>query len=287
MKKKLVIICSACVLFSCNKQFTETDPATGQEVAALTTNTTATCDLIGIQQVNGTAIYNRLSFVKDSTKMPLSMTFFDSVSQKTEKSIRFSYVSDTVKISDTEWFKLNQSTKNVTTYFIRQYYADSSYDDERYEYKYDGLNRLMNKFIYYNGSSTPDYIANYLYDANNNLIKSELLLNDGKTKILQSSVKYDLTKSIKPWIYLFGDAFENYIYLQGFNFGIKPSNPVTEMVTEIYDVNNGSVIDNWNTTFDGYVISKDKYVLQVDSNGDLQQGLGLFIGTTRYSYVCK
>jgi hypothetical protein len=56
---------------------------------------------------------------------------------------------------------------------------------------------------------------------------------------------------------------------------------------KIYDFSSGSIIDEWKTSFSGYVISKDGYVLQVNCNGDNQQGLSMFVATNRFTYTCK
>jgi hypothetical protein len=57
--------------------------------------------------------------------------------------------------------------------------------------------------------------------------------------------------------------------------------------TSVYDVANGSVIDTWVTNFSDYVFSKDGFVLQTTAKGDLQQGLGLLYGTTKFDYQCS
>ncbi len=287
MKKIIVLLFTAYIVTGCNKQYVETDPATGQETSALSNNASSICDLIGFQQIDGSTIFNKLLFTKDSAKLPVTLVYFDSVNQKTDKLIRFTYSNGIVNINNNEWMALDPVSKNITKYNVRQYYADSTFDNEFYEYVYNDLNELVNKYTYLNGTKTPDYITNYQYDNSKNLVKCELFLSDGKTKLLQTDIKYDLSKTIKPWIYLYGDSFENYLYLQGFNFGVKPVNPVAEMTTVIFDVNSGNVFDTWKTSFNAYVFSKDSYVLQVNSTGDLQQGLGLFLGTNRFNYACN
>ena len=104
---------------------------------------------------------------------------------------------------------------------------------------------------------------------------------------MQTTFTYDVTVTIKPWIYLYADAFECYSFLDGFSFGNKPTNPVMKIDTQVFDSNTSVQIDEWITTFGSYVYSTDKYVLQVSAAGDLQQGLGFIIGTMRFYYQCK
>ena len=163
---------------------------------------------------------------------------------------------------------------------------DAIADDILYEYKYDLNGKLVQKLIYYNYSTEPDYITKYLYDGKN-LISSQLLAGDGITKLMQTDLTYDVNTTIKPWLYLYGDAFESYRFIQGFSFGPRSTLAVKKIVSTIYDANYGNALDTWTTNFSGYVISKDQHVLQVTCDGDLQQGMGLFLGTIRFDYQCN
>ena len=286
MKREYILILGMLAVISCNKPYILTDPATGLPPQTLSTNFNSICELVAIKQINGSALYNRLNFQRDTLLNTSKMIYFDSVSNKIDQVVSFTYNKDTVIINKDERMILDGVTKNVIKYYLRSYYLDNSYDDILYEYKYDSYNHLTRKNIYYNGSLKPDYISNYVY-YQDNLVSCEMLLKDGITKILQSDIKYNTTTLIKPWIYLYGDSFENYSYLQGFRFGKKSTNPVSNISTKVFDVLNGNLLDSWNTSYGGYVYSNDNYVLQVTCTGDVQQGLGLFIGTMRFDYQCK
>ncbi|MCW3088563.1 MAG: hypothetical protein JWQ78_1949, partial [Sediminibacterium sp.] len=129
--------------------------------------------------------------------------------------------------------------------------------------------------------------TNYTYDNNNLLTGCVLYAGSKKDKLLQTVIDYTMTVAKKPWVYLFPDFFEGYHYLQALNFGKRGNYPVKNITTTIYDISDGSVLDTWATAFSGYVYSEDGFILQTTAKGDLQQGLGLLFGTTRFDYQCK
>lgn len=281
------ITISICMLAcSCSKTFVETDPQTGQPPLTISPANNSVCEFISIKQINGSVVYNKLNYQRDNLLTPTQLVIFDSITNRSEQNVSFTYKNDTVLINKMEFLILDPVSKNVNKYFYRNYYKDSSYDDQMFTYKYDSYNHLINKYIYLNASSKPDFISNYLYD-NDNLVSCQLFMSDGVTKILQSEIQYDITKISNPWLYLFTDFFENPIYMYGFKYGKKSTNFVSNITTRIFDVNKGTLFDTWNTTINGYVISKDNYILQANFNGDLQQGLGVLAGTMRFDYQCK
>jgi hypothetical protein len=287
MRKKNIVVAGFILLLACSKNYVEVDPATGQEIATLNNNANSVCEIIRLKQINGQLEYNAVTYNRDSSGTPIGLNYSDSSTKTVLQTIRFSYAGDTVKISNKEWLLLHKTTKNVLKYYKRTVYMDTTYDDEMYEYLYDNLNRLVTKNAYYNGSTTPDYITTYQYNTDNNLTDCKLVMAIGNSTLLHTTIQYDGTKKIKPWIYLYGDSFENYLYLLGFKYGVKPGNAVSQIKTEVLDIQNGTVLDTWKTNFVGYLTSKDNYVLQVDCTGDMQQGLGVYLGTMRFDYSCK
>jgi hypothetical protein len=249
-------------------------------------NPNSICELVVIKQINGSNLFNRLNFKRDTSNKVLSMDYFDSTTNTIDFKTTFNYFGDTIKIDANSWMLKNSSTNNIIKYFVKEKLNDTAWDNIMHEYKYDLSGKLIKKLIYYNQITSPDYITNYSYDGLN-LIQSVLLASDGTTKIMQTDLQYDVTTKIKPWIYLFCDAFENYNMIQGFSFGSKAINPVKLITTKVFDTNNGNTVDTWITNYKGYIISADQYVLQVTSSGHNQQGLGLFLGTIRFEYNCK
>lgn len=287
MKRYNFILFAIIILISCNKSYQLTDPLTNQPIQTLTTDTAATaCQLISIQQINGHTEYNKLSFKRDISNQAISMQYYDSITNTIDYSYNFKFNNDTIQINANSWMIRDAKTKNIIKYATKENITDTLTEDVDYTYSYDAGGRLTRKLAFYNDSNSPDYISNYSYNGDN-LTSCKLYLGDGTTMLMQTTITYDATIKIKPWINLYGDAFENYDLLHGFSFGNKPTNPVTKMDSRIFDANTGVQLDEWVTNFGSYVYSTDNYVLQVTASGDIQQGLGIILGTMRFYYQCK
>ena len=286
MKGSFYILILFLLLQSCSKEFVQTDPLTGEEVQFLTTKDSATCQISTIRQISGKTSFNRLEFQRDNGNKIMGLNYFDSITNTVDYKASFQYRGDTIIMGNAEWMVQDGKTKHINQYFVRDTSNDLFADDILYEYKYDLSGKLVQKSTYYNYSTVPDYISKYLYDGNN-LITTQLFAGDGITKLMQTDITYDGNTITKPWIYFYGDAFESYRFLQGFSFGPRSTLAVKKIITTIYDANYGNTLDTWITNFSGYVISKDQYILQVTCDGDLQQGMGLFLGTIRFDYQCN
>ena len=177
-------------------------------------------------------------------------------------------------------------TKYVTTFYTKEDITDGTSDDKLCKYYYNSSGYMVKKQIYVNDSYNPFYETIYNYD-NNLLTSCVLYVGSNRTKLLESTLVYDSTKTIKPWVYLFPDFFEGYNYLQAFNFGKKAIKPIQSIQTKIFDTNDGTIFDIWTTNFTGYVVSIDGFVLKTTATGDQQQVLGLFYGITRFDYNCS
>jgi hypothetical protein len=283
MKKIIILLCIIAFIRCGKSEFKLTEPATEQASQPLPTNQNTNAKIIAIKQVNGAILYNKLTYTLNDKLLPTSLKYYDSVSNTVDYMVQFNYKNDTISVNNNEWLVIAPGTNNVMKHFIRTTYADNTFDDELYTYTYDNANRLIKKKIYVNGAVNEDYYSDYSYDGNN-LISCKLILASTKQLIQESKIKYNTSQQIKPWVYFFGDAFENNIYLPVLNYGVKPSNTVVSIVTDIYDVAAGTKIDTWSSSFSGYEISKDNFVLQVTTNGDRQQGLGIYLGTMRFDY---
>lgn len=270
---------------SCSKTLVETDPITGNPPQPIASATDSLCGISAIRQVSGSTFYNQWIYNRNSSQLFSSIQYADAVSQTIPFIQNPVYKGDTIVLDSTSWIIRDLQTGFVQQYFIREKKSSTLYDNIYYTYHYNSNGFLKQKYTFYNQKLTPDYVTYYYYDEKN-LINCQLFTGDEKKRLLQSKISYDLTKEIKPWIYLFTDAFHEYPYLPILNFGKHPQNPVSEIQTMIYDVTNDSSKDQWITKFSGYVFSTEKYVVQVTTTGTPQQGLGFLLGTQRFDYHC-
>jgi hypothetical protein len=287
-KRKIVSILICFIVLSCSKsEFRETDPATGEPVTDLTT-ANGECYLIKIAQKNrsSTSIDNAVEMQRSGASFTTDRILaYDSLTGKTEYNIQVRISNDSILLSNGQYFLVNAQTKLVNVFHTKADPADATSDDQDYQYFYDAQGYLVKKLLYINGSATAFYQTDYTYTAG---ILTGCILYGGsqKIKLLESVLTYNTGDPKKPWLYLFPDFFEAYQYLQAFNFGKKGTALVKNITTKLFDAASGDVLDSWVTNFGGYVISKDGFILQTTANGDLQQGLGIIFGTTRFDYQC-
>jgi hypothetical protein len=265
-----------------------TDPLTGAPVTNLT-STTGDCYISNIAQRNNnysTNIDNALVISRDTAFQPTRLVYVDSLTNKNGSNITVNKINDSIALSTGEYFLLDKTSKQVVFFSSKADLTDPLSDNMQYRYIYNAAGYLIQKFIYFNSAALPTYETDYSYSSDNTLTGCVLYFGAKKLKFLESTIQVDLTTSIKSWIYLFPDFFEGYNYLQAFNFGKKNNYPLKSIVTNVYDINDGTVYDTWNTSFTSTVVSKDNYLLQITANGDQQQGLGFLFGVTRFSYQC-
>ncbi len=223
---------------------------------------------------------------RDIALSPLMISSFDSLLKKNEYTITIQTAGDTIKLSTGEYFITDHSSKLVSAFYTSVDLSDPKSDKEVYRYEYNTSGYLSRKLCYVNGAPTAFYETIYAYDKSNQLLGCTLYAGSKRDKLLESAIDYDMTTVRKPWIYLFPDFFEGYNYLQALNFGKRGTYPVKNIITKIYDTGSGTEIDAWTTSYSAYAYSQDGFILQTSAKGDLQQGLGLLFGTTRFEYQC-
>lgn len=293
MSHTCVVLCFLAVamaFYACSKSapFVDTDPETGLPPVPLTT-TGGECLLTKIAQKNSGSgkADNAFEIKRDIALLAQNISSYDSLSHKLEYNIQLQTAGDTLKLSTGEYFIINKTTKLVDYFFTWSDLTDPASDKQVYQYMYNTEGYLAKKYLFVNGSATAQYETMYTYDNNFLLTGCTMYAGSKKDKLLETSLTYDMTSEKKKWVYLFPDFFESYRYLQALPFGKKGNYPVKDITTNIYDITNGTVLDKWATTFSGYIYSQDGFILQTTAKGDLQQGLGLLFGTTRFEYQCS
>jgi hypothetical protein len=248
------------------------------------------CQLLKISQKNNSsgADDNVYEIQKAGIQAnPTGIVYTDNLKSKNNYSLTIRTAGDTLSLSTGEYFLINPGTKLVRYFVTRSDLSDPLSDKQVWEYVYNANGYLVKKYGYINNAATPLYESNYTYDNNNLLTGCTMYVGSKRDRLLQTTFTYDMSSAIKSWIYLFPDFFEGYRYLQAMPFGKKGVYPVKSITTTVYDVSNGSILDTWATNFSGYTFSKDGFVLQTTAKGDLQQGLGLLYGATKFDYQCS
>ena len=99
-------------------------------------------------------------------------------------------------------------------------------------------------------------------------------------------MEYDGTKTVKNFIPVFPDGYENFLYVMALDMGLKSRNPLTKMTASNYNAQ-GTIDQTVTTTFSKHVYSTDGYLLEWVASGDDPASTALPSGLTRFSYKCN
>lgn len=250
--------------------------------------TDTNCIISTISQVNyGSSSESSLTAFYNSNYDVTKLVIYDSVHNIKNFEANFNYVtSDSARIDQYQYFKLD-ANKRVIKFVTKSDLTDpNNADDYVFEYSYTNQGYLSNRSLYVNGSVLPNLSTEYTYT--NNLLTSCVMtaVSSGNLKILESTLTYDNSIKIKKWIYAFPDAMQEYMYTTVLNFGSRPTNPLKQVVTKVYDPPSGTLLDTWTTNYSSYKVDDYGYVLSGVADGDLQQGIATFYGKTNFYYDC-
>jgi hypothetical protein len=285
----LFILGAAVVYCGCSKGGDNPSPTPNPTPTPTPTPTAKTCIISGISQRNsGVKAEFGMTILYDNSLNPTKITVYDSAANSKLFDASLTYVtSDSVRIDTYQYLKLDAS-KRVIVFVTREDMTDPANSDTyRYEYIYTSDGYLSTKNLYINGSKVANYSTSYAY--NNGLVMNCIMraVSSGNQKVLESTLTYDASLSPKTMIYTFPDAFESYYYSTALNFGVRPSKPLTQVVTKLYNPATGVLLDTWTTNYSGYSLDSNGYLSNGNANGDLQQGMASFYGKTSFTYQCQ
>lgn len=248
-----------------------------------------TCIISGISQSNsGTKTEFAMTLQYDNNLSLAKIIVYDSTSNTKLFDATLTYANlDSIRIDSYQYIKLDGS-KRVIAFITKEDMSDPTNSDTyRYEYIYSSDGYLVTKKLYINGSGIPNYATLYTYTDGQLSSCVMTAVSSGNKKVLESTLTYDISLSPKTMIYTFPDAFESYYYSVALNFGKRPSKPLSQVVTKIYNPGDGSLLDTWTTNYNGYNIDSNGYLTVGNATGDLQQGMPTFYGKTIFSYQCQ
>jgi hypothetical protein len=251
--------------------------------------TNKTCIVSGIAQRNsGNKAEFALSIGYNASLAATNINIFDSTANSSLFNATLTYAgTDSIRIDQYQYMKLDAS-KRVTVFVTKSDLNDiPNSDNYRYEYGYDIDGYLVTKNLFLNGSTKPGYTTSYSYS--NGLLTGCVMKTGGSSglKILEATLSYDATQSPKTMLYCFPDGFESYFYSVALNFGRRPANPLSQVVTKIYNPSNAALIDTWTTNYSGYILDANGYISSCTVSGDHQQGMAALYGKTYLSYQCQ
>lgn len=213
---------------------------------------------------------------------------YDSVSKTKQFEANLNYITaDSIRI-DAYQYLLLDTNKRVICFATKSNMANPTHSDVYvFKYAYNSEGYLATKELFINGSASANLSTAYSY-VDGSLTECVMTApSAGNLKVLESSLSYDNSLTIKNWIYTFPDATEGNPYTSTLNFGTRAVHPLRQVVTRIYNPVTGNLIDTWTTNYGNYRLDKHGYVLSGQATGDLQQGIAAFYGKTNFYYSCQ
>lgn len=287
-KNVLLSFIAILIFAGCGKKDNPANPTPSPTPQPPPTPTATSCIISGISQVNsGTKSEAALTAFYDNNYNVTRLLLFDSVNNIKRFDVNFNYItSDSIRIDAYQYFKLDTSKRVILFVTKSDMINPATADNYKFEYSYNVQGFLESKNLFINGSKLPNFKTVYTY-TNNLLTKCVMTaVSSGNIKVLESDLTYNTSLNIKTWIYTFPDAIEGYMYFTVLNFGSRPTNPVQQVITKIYNTSTGAVIDTWATNYGGYKIDANGYLTYGVASGDLQQGIASFYGKTNFYYLC-
>ena len=247
-----------------------------------------TCIISGVSQVNsGSKTEYGLTAQYNAGYNATRLLIYDSTKNINRFDVTLNYATnDSVRIDQYQYFKLDASNRIISFVTKSDLTDPIAADDYKFEYIYNNQGYLATKNLYINGGKIANLNTTYTY--NNNILTKCLMIapSSGNLKVLESDLIFDNSVTIKNWIYTFPDAFESYVFSTALNFGIRPSNPLSQVITKIYNPATGILLDTWTTNYNGYKVDTNGYITYGVANGNLQEGIATFYGKTNFYYVC-
>lgn len=281
------LVLLAAFLAGCSKSGNPGDD-TGNAGAGTGNNKDTACLISTISQVNsGTGTESSLSVFYNTAYGITKIVVYDSLSKTRNFEANLDYIRpDSIRIDPYQYLLLDAG-KRVIRLVTKSDLADPVHADTyvfKYSYNSDGY--LETKDLFINGSVHANFSTNYLYN-NGQLTDCRMTTpSAGDGTMLESTLTYDSRTTIKKWIYTFPDAMEGYPYSTVLNFGKHVVNPLSKIVTKIYNPVSGILLDTWTTNYGNYKIDAKGYVISGVATGDLQQGMASFYGKTNFYYSC-
>ena len=231
--------------------------------------------------------YGSFHITTGANNLTNKIEWYDSTSGMVSYQANFTYMNDTMRINENEFFILDASGR-IKELNTLENPLDTSSERYRYTYAYDADGHLYSKHWFLTEHNPDIPFFSYQYEwVNENLVGLEVNEGSGNKRLaLSAELIYNDAKTIKDFLYFFPDAHELARYIFSVNVGKKSKKMLEKIVVKIYD-SSGNEIEAYHTAYSGYKFSADNYVTELYASGDIIDGLPLVEGRTKFEYYCK
>lgn len=298
--RPLIFIAILITLFSCEKEYSEENLTTGNELIV-----GADCRIskIVFQDTSGFAASGRLtglgSIIADINNFDIvtGLVQYDSIGDRIEYiSPGPVYTNDTVYIDPEEYYVVDVN-KRITKSHVWADPTNTASPQFDVFYAYNTAGYLITK-TYFNTTSpgVPFQRVDYAYTSPGNLTHMTSVDLPSGDLLMDADMTYSNIEA-KRFIYIFPDEEFYPENTQFFNFGARNFNAPKTMKVRMYDPGN-VVRDSLVSAFSNYIMSRDGYVLSVQMGNPLpaatppllpspQPSIPALPGKLSFSYHCK
>lgn len=216
------------------------------------------------------------------------ITQFDSLAYTILFYTSLNYFMDTIKINSIEYFISDPANGGrIARLHGLTDPADPLSPQFDADYSYDASGHLLSKsYSFSTNPGVPYYVVNYSYSGGNLVGMTGTDVSFGSNLIVDAVLDYYVSLTPQNYMYLFPDELSYAPYNQFFNFGTRSRSAIKNLKVRYYDP--GPVVrDSTVSTFTGYLMSRDNYVLGVYMNGNDQFSIPAQAGKLSFSYKCK
>jgi hypothetical protein len=283
MRSSYTILAATCLfLASCQKEYSVENGGNGGN------NIGSNCRVSQIVQLDSNTRKGLASFNTyfNGSGQGTRVVDWDSVQNSALFTSDIVYSGDTMRVNANEFFLL-ASNKRVNSFHTFQNPADTASGALTFAYSYDASGYMSKKEIFVNGIAIPAVRFTYTWGGGNLLkVDGDVVVPGMVQKLFTASMEYDGTKTVKNFIPVFPDGYENFLYVMALDMGLKSRNPLTKMTASNYNAQ-GTIDQTVTTTFSKHVYSTDGYLLEWVASGDDPASTALPSGLTRFSYKCN
>jgi hypothetical protein len=282
--RPLIFIAILITFFSCEKEYSEENLTSGDDfIVGLDCRISA----ISSRDTSGMAGGGLGSITAEitSTDIVKNLIEFDSVANFPTYIGQPVYTNDTVYIDPEEYYIVDIN-KRITKSHL---WVDITFPaSEQFDvfYAYNASGYLTTKTYF--STTTPGIPflrVDYTY-AGGNLVRMTAVDLPGGDLNMDADMVYYPNIVARRFLYIFPDERFYPQYNQFFNFGAKNFNAIKKMVVRNYDPGN-VVRDSLPTNFSNYILSRDNYVLSVQTDSISQPSIPFLAGKLSFSYHCK
>jgi len=284
MRSFTLISALLCLLLaSCKKEYSvENGGANGGITVG---NNCRMSQIVQLDSVSGQG-WTSFSTIFNSADQATRVVSFDSLQDVPLFSANITYAGDTMRVNPNEYFLL-AANKRVSSFHTYQDPSDTSSGAVTFVYNYDAARYMIKKEIFVASIPVPAIRFDYVWGGGNLLdIDGNVVLPGLEKKLFMASLEYDATKTVKNFIPVFPDGYENFAYVMALDMGLKSRNVLSRITANNFN-DQGDIDQTITTVFNHYVFSTDGYLLEWVAEGDAPSSTALPAGLTRFSYKCK